>query len=135
MFYFWATAAAQTLVAIVKKLADLSILSLTNWYGLNQKLQVKVECSTVVKLKESRGFESLEKKNSRLTDKRIFRWQEPDAVEVDVSAVAVVQLDVDEVRVQLRVDGHRVRDCSGVEVVVLRTPVRADPSPRDQGFS
>ena len=75
------------------------------------------------------------KTNLRLTDKRIIRWQEPDAVEVDVSAVAVVQLDVDEVRVQLRVDGHRVRDCSGVEVVVLRTPVRADPSPRDQGFS
>ena len=62
VLYFWATAAAQTLVAIVKKLADLSILSLTNWYGLNQKLRVKVECSTVVKLKESRGFESLEKK-------------------------------------------------------------------------
>ena len=54
---------------------------------------------------------------------------------MDVAAVAVVELDVDEVRVQLRVDGHRVRHRARVEVVVLLAPVGADPSSGDKSFS
>jgi hypothetical protein len=38
---------------------------------------------------------------------------------VNVPAVSVVELDVDKVRVQLGVDGDRVGDGAGVQMVIL----------------
>ena len=70
-----------------------------------------------------------------LTDKRIIRRQKSNILEMDVPTVAVVELDVDVVRVQLRVGGYRVRDRARVEVVILLTPVRANPSSGHQFFS
>ena len=70
----------------------------------------------------------------RLTNERIVRRKESNILEMDVSAVAVIELDVDKVRVELRVDGHRIGDGSGVKVVVLLAPVGADTRARDQNL-
>ena len=64
-----------------------------------------------------------EDKNNFLTNYGVILREVPDLVNVDVSAVAVIQLDQDVVVVMVR-----AHHSTGVEVAQLAAPVNTDPS-------